>query len=189
MSENWRANFNKIASVSDADWDVMARRLQKVRFKKKEIILKYGAVENYISFVNKGIVRYTFLRDGQNVSFNFHFPNSAFSAYDSFLLRMPTEYQIQAVTDVELLRISYDDIQEVYKESGVGNTIARKIVEGLYIAKVRRELSLLTEDAETRYRRLLQEWPELVKQLPLKDIASYIGITPQALSRIRRIVL
>ncbi|MDT4864660.1 hypothetical protein FQZ97_994260 [compost metagenome] len=102
---------------------------------------------------------------------------------------MPTEYQIQAVTDVELLRISYDDIQEVYKESGVGNTIARKIVEGLYIAKVRRELSLLTEDAETRYRRLLQEWPELVKQLPLKDIASYIGITPQALSRIRRIVL
>lgn len=186
MAETWRANFNKIAAVSDEDWDIMARRLQKVKFKKKEIILEYGAVENYISFVNKGIVRYTFLKEGQNVSFNFHFPNSSFSAYDSFLLRIPSAYQIQAVTDVEILRISYDDIHKVYEESGVGNTIARKIVEGLYIAKVRRELSLLTEDAETRYRKLLLDWPELVKQLPLKDIASYIGITPQALSRIRR---
>jgi len=188
MAENWRKNFDKIAAVSDEDWDVMARRLQKIRFKKKDIILGYGEVENYISFVNRGIVRYTYPRDGQNISFNFHFPNSAFSAYDSFLLRIPTAYQIQAVTDVEILRISFDDIHEVYQESGVGNTIARKIVEGLYIAKVRRELSLLTEDAETRYRRLLQDWPELVKQLPLKDIASYIGITPQALSRIRRTI-
>lgn len=188
MAENWRTNFNKIAAVSDKDWEIMATRLEKVRFKKREIILHYGEVEHFISFINKGIVRYTYPKQGKDTSFNFHFPDSAFSAYDSFLLRIPSAYQIQAVTDVEILRISYEDMNKVYEESGVGNTIARKIVEGLYIAKVRRELSLLTEDAETRYRRLMQDWPQLVKQLPLKDIAAYIGITPQALSRIRRAI-
>lgn len=189
MKSNWRKNFNDLAAVSDPDWHIMAQRLEKVTYRKKAIILEYGAVEDHISFINKGIVRYTYRKAEQDIAFNFYFPNTAFSAYDSFLLRAPSSYQIQAVTDVEVLRISYEEMQAVYRESGVGNIIARKIVEGLYIAKVKRELSLLTEDAETKYVRLLKDWPELVKELPLKDIASYIGITPQALSRIRRTIL
>lgn len=77
-------------------------------------------------------------------------------------------------------------MQEIYKETQIGNTIGRQASEELFLKKSQRELSLLNETAEQRYLKLFSEQPELIKEIPLKYIASYIGITPQALSRIRK---
>ncbi|RQO32456.1 CarD family transcriptional regulator [Taibaiella sp. KBW10] len=186
MPENWRKHFNNINAVSEEDWALLNDKLTKTHFRKKDVILKYGEIENHISFVNKGIVKYTYLKENVNVSFNFFFPDTAFCAYDSFLLRRPSIFQIQAVTDVEILRVSFDDLDKIYQQSSIGNLIGRKIAESIFISKIHRELSLLSEDAEGRYRRIYKEWPELLTAVPLKDVASYIGITPQALSRIRK---
>ena len=80
-------------------------------------------------------------------------------------------------------RVHYDDLQMLYKTHSVGNLIGRLTVEKLYVEKLNREFSLLSETAEERY---LKEQPDLFQRLPLKHIASYMGITPQALSRIRK---
>jgi len=90
------------------------------------------------------------------------------------------------LTETILWQISNKDLQEVYKRTKNGNIIGRKMAENMYLIKSKRELSLLSKTAEERYLNLFSDRPELLKQIPLKYIASYIGVTPQALSRIRK---
>ncbi|HET8736143.1 MAG TPA: Crp/Fnr family transcriptional regulator, partial [Pricia sp.] len=100
--------------------------------------------------------------------------------------RTPCEYQIQALTETMLWRISQKDLQRVYGQTKMGDKIGRKNAENLFLIKSQRELSLLNKTAEERYLELFSHRPELIRHIPLKFIASYIGVTPQALSRIRK---
>ena len=119
-------------------------------------------------------------------TFGFRFENEFVSAYDSFLCQQPSSYQLETMSETTLWRISYQDLMEVYKTTKVGNTIGRLAAEQLFLMKSKREQSLLNESAEERYMSLFKSRPRLIRELPLKYVASYIGITPQALSRIRR---
>jgi CRP-like cAMP-binding protein len=102
------------------------------------------------------------------------------------LTQTPSEYELQALTDTIVWQISYNDLQIVYAQTQVGNYLGRFASEKLFLAKSRRELSLLKYNAKERYLRLFSEQPDILKFIPMKYIASYIGITPQGLSRIRR---
>jgi len=102
------------------------------------------------------------------------------------LTRNPSVYQIEALTQIEVWQLSYHDLQKVYNETDIGNFIGRQAGEELFLKKSKRELSFLNETAEERYLNLFTEQPNLLQKIPLKYIASYIGITPQALSRIRK---
>ena len=82
-------------------------------------------------------------------------------------------------------RISHSDLNDIYINTKIGNEIGRKNAESLFLIKSSREMSLLNLNAKERYEELFLERPQLIKEIPLKYIASYIGITPQALSRIR----
>ncbi|WP_215225542.1 Crp/Fnr family transcriptional regulator [Echinicola shivajiensis] len=184
--EKIRALFEQQVSMSDQDWYSFSSKLNKVNFSAKAEILKFGEVENYLSFIASGIIRYYIPEEEQELTFGFSFENEFASAYDSFLTRTPSTYVLEALDSVELWRISYDDLQKVYQESVVGNIIGRNAAEGLFLKKSKRELALLQESAEERYLKIFTERPELIRAIPLKYIASYIGITPQALSRIRK---
>ena len=90
------------------------------------------------------------------------------------------------MTETILWKISREDLQEVYERTNSGNIIGRKMAENMFLIKSKRELSLLSKTAEERYLDLFSDRPKLLQQIPLKYIASYIGVTPQALSRIRK---
>jgi len=150
------------------------------------MILSVGKVEKYVSFIESGIVRY-FVQEGEKeITFEIAFESSFATAYDSFLLQQPVPYNAEALTDTLLWSISYSDLQEMYSVTTVGDRIGRLAAEELYIKKNRRQLSLLKDTAEQRYLGLIRDYPHLIQLIPLKYLASYIGITPQALSRIRR---
>ena len=121
-----------------------------------------------------------------DLTFTFAFNNSFVSAYDSFLTRKPSTYHIETLTKTTLWRLKYTDLQTIYRETGIGNLIGRYASEELFIKKSKRELSFLNETAGQRYQNLFIEQPHLIQHIPLKYIASYIGVTPQALSRIRK---
>jgi len=184
--EKIREYFERIVPLSDRDWQLFSSKLTKQEFPKKTVILKAGQTENYLSFIERGMVRYYIPKDENDVTFTFAFANSFISAYDSFLTRQPSRYQIQALTDTTLWRLPYDDLQAIYKDTEVGQTIGRHASEAIFLSKSKRELSLLNDSAEQRYLNLFTEQPQLIRQIPLKYIASYIGVTPQGLSRIRR---
>jgi len=183
-----RKYIEEIAHVSDTDWEIFSSLLKKQTIPKKQIFLKKGEIENHLSFIEEGIIRLFIPTNNQEkeITFGFCFKYEFVSAYDSFLTRLPSTYHLETLTDTIMWSISYEDLQKVYQNTKMGNFIGRFSSEKLFLIKSKREQSLLFESAKTRYLNLFKERPKLIKKIPLKYIASYIGITPQALSRIRK---
>jgi len=178
--------FDAITEISSSDWVIFSSKLEKQIYSKKTKLLKAGKVENYLSFIEKGVVRYFIPGIENDTTFDFGFENEFISGYDSFLTGQPTLYHIETLSETILWRMTYADLQEVYSTTRAGNIIGRFAAEQLYLKKTKREKSFLNENAEERYLKLIKEQKKLIINIPLKHIASYIGITPQALSRIRR---
>ncbi len=183
-----KAYLDQIATISNEDWAFFTSKLRHRIISKKEVFLKLNQVENHISFIESGVVRLFIPKDNpeKEITFGFSFKDQFISAYDSFLTQEPSAYQLQALTDTSLLSITYNDLQEVYKTTQIGNLIGRLTAERLFLLKSSREQNLLNLTAEERYIKLFKERPELLKVIPLKYISSYIGVTAQALSRIRK---
>jgi CRP-like cAMP-binding protein len=185
-TEKLKKYIASFGPLPERDWAFFESKLQQRVFRKKEMILRAGKVEDHVSFIESGIIRYFVREEEKEITFEIGFENSFATAYDSFLLRSPVWYDAEALTDTLLWSITYDDLQEVYSGTAAGNMIGRRAAEDLYIRKNKRQLSLLKDSAEQRYLGLLTDYPHLIQFIPLKYLASYIGITPQALSRIRR---
>lgn len=180
--------INQIADISDKDWNFFTSKLQRRVIPKKTTFLKINEIENHISFIESGVVRLFIPKEDseKEITFGFSFKNQFVSAYDSFLTQRPSLYQLQTLTKTTILSITYKDLQEVYKTTQIGNLIGRLTAERLFLIKSKREQNLLNLTAEERYLQLFKERPELLKVIPLKYISSYIGVTAQALSRIRK---
>ena len=178
--------IDNIYPMNSANWDFFSSKLHKATLKKNSTLIKIGVVENYLSFISEGIVRFYIPQEESDLTFGFLFENQFVTAYDSFITRTPSQYQIETLTNTTLWRISFKDLQDVYRKTESGNFIGRRMAENMFLIKSKRELSLLSKSAEERYLDLFLERPKLLKQIPLKYIASYIGVTPQALSRIRK---
>ncbi|WP_343318954.1 Crp/Fnr family transcriptional regulator [Sphingobacterium multivorum] len=181
-----REYFESLVVMNDTDWELFSAKLVRMVFPKKSLILEIGKTEQYLSFIEKGIVRFNIPKLDYDFTFGFAFENSFVSGYDSFLTQQPSSYHLEAITDCILWRISFEDLHMVYQTTTVGNLIGRKAAEDIFLKKMKRELTLLEDSAKTRYINLMREQPELIRSIPLKYLASYIGIRPQSLSRIRK---
>jgi CRP-like cAMP-binding protein len=184
--EKIKKYLSNLVELTDDYWKLFSSKLIKREFPKKSIILKMNDVEKYLSFVEKGIIRYYLIRDETEITVNFSFENEFTSSYASFLIQSPSIYTTEVLSDTILWSIKYNDIQEIYNSSFIGNLLGRISAEQLFINKAKREISLLKNSAEERYLNLLHQQPNLIQHIPLKYLASYIGVTPQALSRIRK---
>ena len=183
-----KKHIDQIATISDEDWDFFKSKLQRRTLPKKTIFLKINQIENHISFIESGVVRLFIPKENpeKEITFGFSFKDQFVSAYDSFLTQKPSLYQLQTLTETSVLSITYKDLQAVYKTTQIGDLIGRLTAERLFLIKSKREQNLLNLSAEERYLKLFKERPELLKVIPLKYISSYIGVTAQALSRIRK---
>lgn len=178
--------ITSIAPISDNDISFFINKMEKLYLKKKVSLLKQGEVENYLYFVAEGSVRFFIPKDENDLTFGFVFENEFASSYDSFLSQTPSAYGLETMSDTLIYKISYENLQAVYASTKLGNLIGRKMAEQLFLRKAKRELSLILQTAEERYLDLFRQRPRLLQEVPLKYIASYIGVTPQALSRIRK---
>ncbi|REC50677.1 Crp/Fnr family transcriptional regulator [Chryseobacterium sp. 18068] len=183
--------YKSIEGLSHEEALYHVNKFEKIVFAKKTMILKEGTVEDYLYFIDKGIIRFFVNKvhptePSKEITFSFIAENTFCSAYDSFITRNPCAYNVETVQETVVYRIHFDDLQELYERSKVGNYLGRISAENLYVRKTQREISLLMHSAEERYLNLAKAYPNFIREIPLKHIASYIGITPQALSRIRK---
>ena len=178
--------LSKKIPLTEENWEIYRSKNVRKEYRKKDLILKEGEVENYLSFVEVGVARLFFVKENKELTTRFVFKYQYLTSYDSFLQRSPSRCNVEALTDMVVWQIHYDDLQEVYRTSPVGNLIGRLTIENIYLAKLNKEFSYLSESAEERYLKLMKEEPDLFQLIPLKHIATFMGITPQALSRIRR---
>lgn len=177
--------FEKLG-FSENDLSAFLNCVKTRKFSANEIILSDGQLENYLSFIDTGVIRYYVVANDKEITFDFAFKNSFYCAYDSFYDRRNTKSYIQAITDCKLYSISHENLQMLYKKCETAKKLGRIATEFLLTKKVKRELDLLTTSPQERYENLLQEHPKYVQQIPLKYLASYIGVVPETLSRIRK---
>ncbi|AFC23285.1 Crp/Fnr family transcriptional regulator [Saprospira grandis] len=186
MCEELHQLYREKYGISEMDWALFSAKLLRQNFDRKELVLAAGKREGYLSYVEAGILRLYLPLGEKELTLGFVFAGDFISVYDSFLEQKPSLFSVEVVRAAKLWRISYADLQLIYAQTEIGNLIGRKMAEELFLLKQKREIALLTRTAEQRYLDLFEQRPELIRQIPLKYIASYIGVSPQALSRIRK---
>ncbi|MEC5142811.1 Crp/Fnr family transcriptional regulator [Chitinophaga sp. 212800010-3] len=167
-------------------WEQFEAMLHPVSFKTGSLLSEAGKTANAIYFLETGIVRVFTIHEGREISLDFAFPGTFSTSYASFITQQPAEVSLQAVTPVEGYVCYYHDLQALYRHSPQSEKIGRLIAEQQYLRKFNRELSFLRYSAQERYLQLLKEYPQVVQHIPVKHIASYLGIEPESLSRIRK---
>lgn len=154
---------------------------------RNSFFLKAGIYTNQYLYLDKGFLRaYSHNQEGNEVTTAFYSgPSMVFEVY-SFFNRKVSQENIQALTESEGLVITYDKLNHLFHSLPAFRDFGRAILVKGFSQLKQRMISQITETAEERYNRLLQSNPEVFLHAPLKDIASYLGITDSSLSRIRR---
>jgi CRP-like cAMP-binding protein len=181
-----RGFLNSVVPFSDKDWSLFNKSLTYKEFEKNEIILRAGEVENFMYFLVDGVSRIFQYNNDMEYTLRFNFPIVPFNSYASFISRTPSLVNVEALTDVKVLRMSYDNMQNLYEESKMAERLGRRLIELLYVQREIKELQMHSKTAEDYYRELMKTNEKLTEQIPQKYIASYLGITPESLSRIKR---
>jgi CRP-like cAMP-binding protein len=153
---------------------------------KGEYLTRSGEVEQRIYYMVKGAVKVAIMASGEERILDFWFAPAFFSSYTSFLQRTPSKVYIQTLDHCEMAHIEYKAVQESYQSSLFFNQVGRKMAERLFILKTQREIDFLTKTAEERYAELISASPEIIQNIPVHQIARYLGIHPASLSRIRK---
>ena len=167
-------------------WESFAKYLEPKSFKKNEVIKDANQKEKYLSILTKGSAGIFLWKENATICLDLCYENEFFGDYMSFLMQKPTELFTLAIEPTELLSISYSDLNELYKSSEIGLNIGRIASESLFIHKQTQQIDLLMLTAEERYLDLLKRQPKIIQRTPQKHIASYLGITPESFSRIRK---
>lgn len=181
-----KAAIRKIVSPDDEELAAFTSAFSIKKIRKKEILLSQGAICRYIWFINRGLVRDYFHRDGAEVTAGFFKEGEFVTNYESFISQKPSKAYIDALEDSELLRISYDSLQYLYSCSKTWERAGRLIAERLFLASEQKKDGLLSNSPDLQYLSLVQEQPDIVQRVPQYYIASYLGVTPEHLSRIRK---
>lgn len=166
----------------------LCEHFEPVELRKHEYLLRQGQTEKYFYFVEQGILRcWTLDGEDREITTRFAAEGEFAGSYQSLKNGEPSRFHIRAIDKTTVWRIERKNLAGIYTFSLNFNKAIRVYFEDLHCRQAERDICMLKLSAEDRYRYLLQQEKELLLSVPLKYIASYIGIAPQTLSRIRRV--
>jgi CRP-like cAMP-binding protein len=173
-------------NVNEIDLAYILSKFKPCSAKKHDILIQKGEKARYFYFINKGCLRAFYIRDNGSEATRYIAMEGQFgTALASFITGLPAKDYFDAVEDCELLRISREDFDILMKEVPAFEALYLLSLELNYLYNVWRIASLMSMDATERYQHLIREHPLIVQRLPNKIIASYLGITPESLSRLK----
>lgn len=178
--------FMSLAPLTRTELEEAADFFKSESINRNDFFNKAGRVSDKIGFVNSGLLRsYYTLKEKETTTF-FLSTGSVSVALRSFVKSIPAIENIQAITDSELIVIRKEDLYGLYKGNWKWQQVGRRVIENAYIEMEQRSISLQILSAHEKYEQFLADFPEVIKVVPLHQIASYLGISPETLSRIRR---
>jgi CRP-like cAMP-binding protein len=178
---------NAIADIPSEEMAKLCRIVTKQNIPKGNIFIRAGSVPNKFAFIVNGLFRYYYANEnGSEFTKGFFRERNFITSYTAMVKSRPSYYSVQALEDSDLLVVDYAQWQNLYQSSFCWMNLIFALVEKGYMKKEARERELLVLNAEERYRVFLNEYPDLEKRIKQHMIASYLGITPVALSRIRK---
>jgi CRP-like cAMP-binding protein len=182
--------FNKVnekVNLTEDEQEICKSLLMSKKLRKKQYLLQEGDVAKYSAFVEKGALRsYTIDDKGSEHIIQFAIEGWWISDIYSFLTGEPSTYNIEALEDCELLTLTKAAQEELVEKVPKFERYLRILMQGAYIALQRRMTGTLVYTAEEKYLSLTKAYPDIIQRVPQHMIASYLGVTPETLSRIRR---
>jgi len=182
----FRKNIQRFVSFNDEEWDLVVPYLAEKRLKKNQLFAEEGKKAREIAFILEGNLRQFYVKDGEEKTTYFYFENHLMSSYISCITGQPSALSIEALTPSRLLVFTYPILQSLYAQSKQWEKFGRLVAEYLAIGLEERMVGLLLLSPEERYHQLIQSNKQkILERIPQHYIASYLGITPVSLSRIR----
>lgn len=175
-----------ISPIQENTWNEVKKLFTEHSLKKGEYFLQEGEVAKNFGFLKQGVVR-AFYRNNEGVEYNKHFftKNNMIGGYSSLVTQLPNTINQQALTDCDLLIGNYRKLTHLLDKHQDLERLLRKIAEYYFVDKEKREVEIVLLEANKRYAIFQREHPQLEQLIPQYHIASYLGITPTQLSRIR----
>ncbi len=177
-------------SLSPDDLSTIVNSFQKVEFKKNDFLLREGQVSKEYFFIESGFIRaFAINTDGEEISTGFYTRHDIVLDLPSFFLKITTQENIQTLTDCVCWSIQFNQFQTLFHSIEAFREGGRTRLVNAYFELKQRSISMIADSAKDRYLKLLKSHPEIVQHVPLKYIATYLGITDTSLSRIRKDLL
>jgi CRP-like cAMP-binding protein len=186
MFDRLKASLDRLLPLTQEEFIHFVMLLKPLRLAKNEHFLRAGEVCTHLAFINLGCLRYYYLKDGEEFNGQFFFEGAWVGEYKSFLTGQPAVQYFNALEDTELLVMHRSDLEQLYVDLPKFERFGRVLAENVVIGSQHRTASLLFETPEERYLKLLKDRPKVMERVPLHHIASYLGIKPESLSRIRK---
>jgi CRP-like cAMP-binding protein len=172
--------------ISSEEETIISDLFAESHLKPGEYFLEEGKVCRSVAFIEKGLLRYFVTQDGNEKTIYFNKENEFACNYSSFLPGKPSDTSIQALEETTLSLISYDNLQRLYADVKEGERFGRLAIEQVFLAGLEQIRSLYADPPPARYQQFLAIYPDLVQRIPQYYVASYVGVKPQSLSRIRK---
>lgn len=179
-------HIRQIISVSDDEAQLLKQLFAEKQLKKGELFLSEGSVCRSVAMIKSGLVRYYMNDDGNQGTYYFGSEGDFVCDYESFLPQRPSNKNIQALEDTAIYVISYDGLQQLYKALKDGERLGRLGIEQVFVTVLQQLASFYKDSPEVRYQYFLKTFSAISQRVPQYYIASYVGIKPQSLSRIRK---
>ena len=186
MSHELKKNIEQFVPISDEEFEQFVGKLEFKTYGKNEYLLKQGEICTQVIFLTKGCFRYFYNNDGNEKTGQFFFENSWYTDMESFISGDPSEQNIQAIEPLECLVLNKKDLYELYDSSQTFERFGRLLIEFSFLGVKNKNKMLANLSPEEQYLQLLQNRPKVVERISQKYIASYLGIKPESLSRIRK---
>lgn len=177
--------FKQFTELTARDIKIIQEVFKPVTLKKNDFFLKEGQLNNKAAFIRKGIVRFYVIKNEEESTLEFLKESEFVADFPSFSQRGYSNQYIQAIENCELLVANYYGVQRIYNEISNGNLIGRLVMEDRLVLMMNQILSIYKYNSEQRYAHFINNYSNIAERIPQYLIASYIGIQPQSLSRIR----
>lgn len=164
---------------------VIQSQFRYAEFKKGEYLVQEGDICTELGFIIEGYFRVFIVKDVDENTVHIAGNNDFIASFSSFISRSPSFEYVQALTNAKVLMLSKEGLETLYNTSPKIERLGRVIIESLFVRKENRVIDFIRNSAQERYEGLIQNDPELINNVPLHYIASYLGVKPETLSRIR----
>jgi len=178
--------ISQITILQAKEFELIKNSFKPLQLAKGEFFLEAGNINRHIGFLHKGLVRYFVYKDEEESTFEFTKEGQLIADYQSFNNKTKSVQNIQAIEDYEILIINYDNVQKIFNSTKKGNLIGRRIIEHRFDIMVNQLLAIYKQNHEDRYQSFIKHYSDLSQRIPQYLIASYVGVKPESLSRIRK---
>jgi len=171
--------------VSDVDWAIILPKFKPVFVPKGHYLVNSGQTCRHMFFINSGLFRVYLSDNPVDINRFFAVENTFFTPLTSFLTQNPSLENMQALENGCVLKIHYDSLEMLYQQYPAWSNLFRQLYQVACIDMAKRIDVFITKSAEDRYNELLKSRPDLIRRVPQQHLASFLGVTPVSLSRIR----